>query len=98
MSDKLKKEFTVRGFGLYKFEDGNGVGCSLQMSSAAEEPHIWLGCDEADPKVFVPYGDPSWQPIPMPEEYIANTRMHLTQEEVKLLLPILKRFVKEGEI
>ena len=30
--------------------------------------------------------------------YIANTRMHLTQSQVKQIMPILQKFVETGEI
>lgn len=93
---KMEETTTLRGFDLSKFKDRNGVECSLQKSSLATEDCIWLGCNDADPKVLVP--GKGWQPIEMPEEYLTNTRMHLTQENVKELLPYLKRFVDTGDI
>jgi hypothetical protein len=39
-----------------------------------------------------------WKPVPMPAEYIANTRMHLTKKQVARLLPHLEKFIREGEI
>ena len=87
---------TERGFDIVEFEDGNGVKCSLQKSSAAQQDMIWLGCDDANPRVLVP-GE-SWQPIPMPENYLADTRMHLTREQAMNLLPLLERFVRTGEV
>ncbi len=87
---------TSRGFGIIKFDDNNGVHCSLQKSSSALEDKIWLGCDDAEPKVLVP-GE-GWKPIEMPGDYIANTRMHLTREQVAELLPHLQRFVASGDL
>lgn len=74
---------TIRGFGRIDFLDVNGVACSLQQSSAIlgnnyyDRPGasaVWLGCNDADPQVLGPNG---WQPVPMPEGYTANMRMHL---------------------
>jgi hypothetical protein len=87
---------TARGFALMTFEDSVGVACSLQKSSAVTEDKIWLGCDDAAPQVFVP-GE-GWQAIAMPANYLANTRMHLTREQVAALLPHLQRFVDTGEL
>ena len=99
----MKDRLTGRGFKFFEFDDANGIKCSLQQSSAIHEDEkgnwdnlIWLGCDDANPRQLIP--GQSWQPILMPKEYIADTRMHLTREQVKELLPILKKFVKTGEI
>ena len=93
---KLMIEPTGRGFARVEFIDSNGVGCSLQKSSLATEDCIWLGCNDADPKTLV-HGL-GWVAIPMPDEYIANTRMHLTREQVSRLLPFLHTFVDSGEL
>ena len=87
---------TSRGFTRIEFTDEYNVSCSLQKSSLATEDAIWLGCNEADPKVLVP--GKSWQLVPMPKGYIANTRMHLTREHVARLLPYLNHFVEFGEL
>lgn len=87
---------TNRGFGRFDFIDSNGVACSLQESSSADEDKIWLGCNDADPREHVP--GQGWQPISMPKEYVANTRMHLTKEQVRELLPYLQRFVETGAL
>jgi hypothetical protein len=39
-----------------------------------------------------------WMPYEIPKEVSLCTRMHLTQEQVKDLLPILQKFVETGEI
>jgi hypothetical protein len=88
--------FTSRGFERIDFEDYNGVKCSLQVSSLATDCAIWLGCNDADPQELIP-GE-GWKPIPMPDEYNANTRMHLTIAQVKELLPFLRTFVKTGRL
>lgn len=94
----MKFEKTNRGFDITKFKDSYGVECSLQKSSSAEDDKIWLGCDNADPKMFIPNGNPSWRPVPMPADYIANTRMHLDRDQVAALLPYLQRFVETGDL
>lgn len=87
---------TSRGFARIEFTDKYGVECSLQKSSVATEDCIWLGCNEANPKVLVP--GQGWRPVDMPDEYIANTRMHLTQAQVAELIGYLQRFVETGDL
>ena len=96
---------TCRGFEIHAFADGNGVACSLQESSAArDEGLIWLGCNEAEPKGFIPNGNPSWrdidlhQLVPEAEMFSHNTRMHLTQSMVKDLLPALQCCAENGHL
>jgi len=89
-------KYTERGFAIDEFVDRYGIKCSLQKSSLATENCIWLGCDDADPRICVK-GE-GWQQVPMPDGYIANTRMHLTREMVMELLPHLQKFVKTGEL
>lgn len=92
----MVKKKTERGFRYYEFKDRNDVNCTLQKSSLATEDAIWLGCNAPDPRVCIP--GQGWQLVPMPEGYICNDRMHLTRKQVKKLLPILQKFVDEGEI
>lgn len=89
-------ENTERGFERLEFTDRYGVKCSLQQSSLATEEAIWLGCNEANPQVFVPNGEPSWRPVPMPDEYVADTRMHLTREQVEGLMFHLQSWLDTG--
>ena len=93
---KIKMTRTGRGFAVGSFTDRYGVKCSIQKSSLATEDAIWLGCNDADPKVCVP--GMSWQPVDMPDGYVANTRMHLTRKQVLALLPLLEHFVETGEL
>ena len=92
----MKVELTNRGFQIIRFTDEYDVKCSLQKSSLATDDCIWLGCDEANPRVLVQ--DKGWQSIKMPEEYLADTRMHLTRNQVAELLPYLNHFVETGDI
>jgi hypothetical protein len=92
----MKKTQTERGFDIAEFEDRNGHKCSLQKSSIATEDCIWLGPDEADPKVLIP--GKGWTPLEVPPDTLFTTRMHLNREQVKNLLPYLNRFVKTGDL
>lgn len=91
--DSTSLERTARGFGVHTFKDIFGVECSLQESSLGTVAAIWLGCDEANPRHMV---DGDVVPVKMPREYVADTRMHLTQKQVAALLPHLQRFVDTG--
>lgn len=106
---KIKKSKTGRGFGLMQFEDRYGSKCSIQKSSLATEDAIWLGIDDAEPQILaldafklgLPNGSPfpnGWVPYSIPKEVLLKTRMHLTQKQVKKLLPILKHFADTGEL
>lgn len=92
----IKRTETARGFMHLAFKDHYDIACSIQESSLATEAAIWLGCDDANPRHCVP--DKGWQPVAMPEGTVTNTRMHLTQEQVKALLPALIHFAECGEL
>ena len=97
----MKYRKTQRGFGYYSFTDTYGAVCSLQKSSSAMEEKIWLGVDDADPKIMAsktPEGGTGWVSYHIPEDVLLTTRMHLNRKQVKKLLPILRLFVKTGEI
>lgn len=91
---------TARGFQIDTFEDANGVECSLQESSAMhDEGLIWLGAREIGLKRL----RNGWHDVPLPGRdedpntaYLANTRMHLTQSQVRRLLPALTYFAEHG--
>jgi len=83
---------TNRGFGIGTFTDLYGVECSLQQSSLASQPAIWLGVNDPNPRIMA--SDASmhgihtdqkvgWVPYPMPDEVLCNTRMHLSRDMVK---------------
>jgi len=78
-----------RGFSYGKFKDKYNQICSIQKSSAAMYDAIWLGIENTGPDISGPSGLRK-------EEVMA--RMHLTQKDVKKLLPILIKFVETGEI
>lgn len=93
---EFNKKVTHRGFSYIEFKDRYGVECNIQKSSLATEDAIWFGCAEANPKVCI--AGKGWVPFEVPSDVSFDTRMHLTQEQVKELLPILQEFVKTGEL
>lgn len=97
---ELKTEYTQRGFGIIKFSDGNGEQCSLQISSAwRDEAMLWFGCQSDEPvKQLIP-GE-GWKAWKSPEGYdtVVIDRMHLSQSQVRELLPILLYFADTGEL
>ena len=91
-----KLQTTQRGFPLYRFIDRYDKPCSIQKSSLASENAIWLGCDNANPRrMIVGRG---WVPYLVPDDVLMDTTMHLTQNQVRELLPILQTFADTGEI
>ena len=106
-----KVEHTIRGFELVKFKDYYDHECSLQQSSLAlfEQPGtsaIWLGIDDANPQIMKSdalrfgikvEGEVSgWMPFTIPEEVQLSTRMHLSLEQVRALIPLLQAWVDNG--
>ena len=96
---ELKK--TARGFSYIQFIDRYGAQCSIQKSSLATEDAIWLGVDDANPKILASKtkeGGTGWVKYPISDDVLLTTRMHLTVDQVKELLPVLQRFVETGEV
>jgi hypothetical protein len=107
INQKLPLKPTARGFSYGTFLDRNGEQCSIQKSSIATEDAIWLGVDDARPQIMASQAKQfgvktdettGWVPFPIPEEVVMSTRMHLTRDQVELLLPTLHRFVETGEL
>lgn len=92
----MKKVKTNRGFDYHSFTDRYGNKCSLQKSSLATEDCIWFGVDDPNPRILTP--GKGWTEYPLPEDVLCDTRMHLTQEQVKELLPVLQKFAETGEV
>jgi hypothetical protein len=86
---------TERGFAISEFIDYYGSKCSIQKSSLAFTNAIWLGVDEVHPKIMTSEG---WIDYDIPKEVLLSSRMHLTQDMVKELLPILQSFAETGEL
>jgi hypothetical protein len=85
---ELQPKYTNRNFVLIEFRDDYGDYCSLQESSAVD-PHIWLGMDK----------DSSGEPVGKTVDgHKLGARMHLSQEQVAALIPLLQHFVETGEL
>lgn len=98
---EIKVRQTEQGFDIVEFEDSKGVACSLQKSSLATEDFVWVGCNEIGLKKFTQ--GKGWEDIPLEHNslgvtHIANTRMHLSRDQVKALIPYLTRFVETGDL
>ena len=100
-------EYNVRGFGGLQFNDKYGHTCRIQKSSSAMYNAIWLGINDADPKIMTSdakelgmdtQGHSGWMPYPIPKEVLLHTSMHLTQNQVRQLLPILQYFAEHGSL
>lgn len=103
----MEHKKTLRGFPYYEFVDRYNQKFSIQKSSLAFEDCIWFGLDDADPKVMASEAatvgvqteeTTGWVKYPIPDKVTLSTRMHLTQEQVAELIPILQKFVETGEI
>lgn len=100
---KVKKN--QRGFKFVEFKDFNSVDCSIQKSSIATDSCIWFGADEIGLKEFIPFS--GWKDrlefdhiskSLTGTSFVANNRMHLSQSQVKKLLPVLIKFAETGEL
>lgn len=98
---------TGRGFAIHTFTDHYGKRCSLQKSSLAFEDAIWLGINKVTPIVMASQAKSlginteqttGWIDYPVPESVLLSSRMHLTQERVAELIPMLQHFVDTGEL
>lgn len=97
---EMVRGHTERGFSIVRFLDRNDVECTLQKSSLASEEAIWLGAAEIGLRHFKT-GE-GWRAVELvetvEENFIANNRMHLTQEQVRALLPFLQKFADTGDL
>lgn len=91
---KVEAGTNERGFAYIEFEDKNRQECSLQLSSAADEESIWLGCTTG-----VHY-DVNTRVTELPSDSVNKclARMHLTRTQAAWLARQLRHFVKHGEI
>lgn len=102
----LKVVRTKRGFCVAKFEDHYGAKCSLQTSSLAFENAIWLGVNDPNPEIMASHAPEEWCngqttgwiDVPLPEKTHIRGRMHLTQEMVIEMLPLLEHFAQTGKL
>lgn len=104
----MKKSVTERGFPIAEFTDRYKQKCSIQISSLADDRCIWFGLTDPDPKIMAIDAlakgidtngqSVGWVKYPIPDEVLLSTRMHLTMDQVKELLPVLQKFAETGEI
>lgn len=94
-----------RGLMIGKFTDRYGMECSIQESSLATDTCLWLGLDAANPQIMAkdaaahgvdPGDGTGWVPYPIPKEVQLATRMHLTREMARDLIPLLESFARSG--
>ena len=88
---------TERGFSIKEFEDSYGEMCSLQKSSSVDDK-IWFGIDNPKLTIFADSSKGKYAIVDMPDNFMVNSRMHLTRKQVKKLLPYLENFVKTGDL
>jgi len=90
----LQPDKTQRGFQKVEFTDLYGSECSLQQSSLATEGAIWFGMNsdgsfELKPPYSKSRNDPAVD---------TGGRMHLSQGQMAVLLPLLQHFVETGDL
>lgn len=92
-----------RGFEIIRFDDRYGKQCSAQISSLATEYALWIGIDDAEPKVMARDAAKvgvktdavvGWVDYPIPPEVLLHTRMHLSKPLVEGLVEILQRWLR----
>jgi len=76
---KMKKSKTSRGFTLIEFDDSYGYKYTLQESSNIVTRHIWLGARDQELDVQEWVDGQGWVKYQLPEQFVSNSRMHLTR-------------------
>lgn len=83
---KIKMKTSERGFVVGEFKDLYDKECSIQESSLATKPAIWLGCDEGTHT----------------KDHLGNevclSRMHLDRKRAKQLIKLLQYFIDTGRL
>ena len=111
---KIAFDYTPRAFVRGSFRDRNGEECSIQESSLATEPCIWLGMDRANicvmsseshnlppPKLVLEEGsteNSGWKKYVLPDKVHDFCRMELTQEMALELSGLLLYFAERGTL
>jgi len=83
------------------FTDWSGTKCELADTRLVNEPTIWLGVLDADPRIrasIVMAEGIGYVKYPLHEEVQLTTRMHLSRQNVVDLWPHLLRFIETGSI
>lgn len=91
----MEIKYTERGFAETDFDDLYGNHCSIQKSSASEHVAVWVGIDHPEINILI---KGKWKTVLLPDDVIVSSRMHLDQEMVKQILPILEHFAETGEL
>ncbi len=92
---------------MVEFQDHYDNKCTIQASSLADYAQpgisaIWLGINDADPKVRAidaarlglrTNQTVGWVPYPIPPEVSLSTRMHLNREQVAGLIARLQEWL-----
>jgi len=97
----MEKTKTGRGFDLIRFQDLCGETCNIQKSSLADEDAIWIGVEDANPRIMakeVREDLTGWVKYPVPESVLMSTRMHINRERAKEIISILQKFVDTGDL
>lgn len=110
----IKKSYTNRGFVIGEFTDLYGQKCSIQESSLADKPALWLGLckpeitvmsvdakDLPPPRIVPDEGsgvDYGWSKYILPDKVHAFSRMHIDIDMAKELVNTLNHFIKTGEL
>lgn len=94
----MRHKKTERGFSYSEFKDSYGQKCVLQKSSSAIEDKIWFGISNPKLTVFQDNKKGNYIVSDMPDNFSVNSKMHLTRDQVKNLLPYLQKFVETGEL
>lgn len=79
----MRTKKTERGFRVATFADLYGKECSIQESSLASPPALWLGCDTGS------HHHVTGQ---------CSARMHLDRKLARKLIVMLERFVEKGTL
>lgn len=113
-SEGIRMSSTGRGFAIGEFDDLYGAKCSIQESSLADKPAIWLGvhypevkvmsidAKDLPPPVIVPDEgsgeDYGWSNYILPDKVRVFSRMHLDIDMAKELVKQLQYFIETGEL
>ena len=95
------KANTERGFDLIRFKDLYDSNCNIQHSSLATQDCIWLGIEDADPKIMASKtkkGGTGWVAYEIPTDVLLTTRMHLNRQQCFKLAKVLIKFALTGKL
>lgn len=85
------KKTLNNGYVKYIFEDEYEIKCSLEEGHLSSPAGIWLGIEGPNPTILI---DNRWVKYEIPDEVHFSSRMFLTENHVKALLPFFRRFLE----